>query len=129
IVGDNLSLRLAGGISVLDGDHALHDVRIERGAALAGSGQYLITDASQAFVNDGLLLPGSRAAAMRIVGDYRQGADALMAADFDHSGLLQQLSVQGTATLDGTLALRALPDWYASGWQLDAASLVQAETT
>lgn len=129
LIGGNLSLRLAGGVSVLDGEHELHDVRIEPGATLAGVGEYRITGLAQAFVNDGRVLPGSRAAALRIHGDFRQNANAILAADFDRDGWRHGLMVDGTAILDGTLALRAIPDWYAPGWQLDTASMLHARAT
>ncbi|WP_397474886.1 autotransporter domain-containing protein [Pusillimonas sp.] len=129
LTGDNLSLRLAGGLSVLDGRHTVHDVRVEPDAALAGIGYYRITGPDQAFVNDGLVLPGNRHAPLRIQGDYRQDAGATLAADFDRQGLHNALVVEGTATLDGTLALRALPDWYEPGWQLDAEPVLQAQAT
>src|SRR5690606_4744854 len=102
---------------------------IEPAAVLAGAGHYHITGAGQAFINDGVLVPGRRHTPLRIDGDYHQSAGATLATSFDRDGLHNSMVVEGAATLAGTLALRALPDWYETGWQLDARPVLRAQSS
>lgn len=129
IHGDNLSLRIAGGEAVLHGEHQLHDARIDRDASLSGPGRYRITGPGQALVNDGRLAPGASLGEIRVAGDYRQGSSGALEIEFDGAGAHDRLLVNGTASLRGELALRALPDWYASGWRLDLDDTLQAGHT
>ncbi|MGE4341371.1 MAG: autotransporter domain-containing protein, partial [Pigmentiphaga sp.] len=129
ITGDNLALRIAGGEAAMHGQHRVHDVRIDPGAALSGQSSYHITGPDQALVNHGRLSPGAGLGDIRVAGDYRQGPGGTLEIEFDGQGGHDRLIVDGTATLRGELALHARPDWYASGWRLDLGETLQAGYT
>ncbi|EJN08792.1 autotransporter domain-containing protein [Herbaspirillum sp. YR522] len=108
---DSISLRLAGGESVLSGNHALHDVTIDQGATLAGNGRYRLHGAGL-FRNDGVVLPQTAQGRVVIDGHYRQGSDGTLRSTIDAGGDYGRLVVSGRATLDGTLVVDAQRGWY-----------------
>lgn len=123
--GTNLQVSLNGGVTALEGNNAVHGVTVQQGAALAGNGDFTISDEG-VFRNDGTIAPGDSLAAspgigrIAIAGDFVQGEMGRLLADFRPSQSYDLVSVSGTARLDGTLELRPEAGWYASEWQLDA---------
>ena len=139
---NNLHVILDGGTTVLDGRNDLHGMTIRPSAALGGNGRYAISPEG-VLRNEGRVDPGypvaSHAVAaggvagdaigrIEIDGNFEQTATGVLAADFTPMGAHDTLAVTGTASLDGTLALDAMPGWYASDWTLDA-SVVEAART
>src|SRR5690606_11485946 len=117
--GENLSLRLAGGRTILDGRHQLHDLTIDPVATLAGQGHYSITGPDQEFINKGTLMLGDGLGTTRIAGDYRQTQTGMLGVSFDAAGDYGRILVEGKAALKGGLRLYAQPDWYEPGWRMD----------
>ncbi|WP_323012218.1 autotransporter outer membrane beta-barrel domain-containing protein [Castellaniella sp.] len=116
---DNLNLSFDGGRTRLDGHHVVQGAVIQPGAWLSGNATYDLADGSF-FLNQGGLTPGVLPERAQIVGDYRQGSSGMLLSAFSNTGLVNPLSVKGTAQLAGTLGLQALPDWYADGWTSNA---------
>lgn len=121
---DNLALVTEGGKTTLNGEHQVYSVDIEPGTQLAGNSRYELSDAGL-FTNNGLLTTGSPFGLVAIVGDYLQGAQGRLQLMFDSLGRGDQLQISGKSSLGGTLTLMPVKGWYASGWKLNSASLLQ----
>lgn len=128
IQGSNIALSAQGGLTSLNGEHALHDVRVHPGATLAGNSRYTLQPGG-AFVNDGTVAPGNSLGRIEVDGDYRQGPEGILALEVDGHGGHDTLAVSGNALLDGQLAVTPLQDWYASDWSISLAQLIEAGAT
>lgn len=113
---DNLALSFEGGYSALNGEHTVYSVEVAEGAALGGNSHYAL-HSDGGFLNAGLLSPGNSIGRISIDGDYVQDASGRLLLEFNAAGAHDSLVVSGDATLNGTLALAAEPDWYAQGWR------------
>ncbi|MDO5538194.1 MAG: hypothetical protein Q4F72_11790, partial [Desulfovibrionaceae bacterium] len=129
----SLELEVAGGGLEYNGKASVLSVTIEEGASLSGTGSYTLSTISDedganetggTFANYGTFSPGSgpaagdgsaAIAAVSIDGDYEQGANGTLVLSFDSSAASDTLTVSGTASLDGTVALAPVRDYYAGG--------------
>lgn len=130
ITGRNLSLQWLGGTSLFTGDHLVHDASVAPGATLMGNGRYTLA-ASQAFTNHGTVAPLLNGADRRLTlnGDYVQTSSGTLHIELDATRTFSQLSVNGHATLDGTLAIAPQRGWYAGGFGVAVDEMVSATTT
>lgn len=128
IQGTNLSLRAQGGHTSLNGEHVLHNARIDRGATLLGNSRYTV-DASQALINDGTLSPGNSIGRVEIQGNYAQTPQGTLLIDVNGAGAHDVLAVSGQAQLDGQLLVAPQVEWYGSDWAVPLSNIVAAGTT
>ncbi|NYT66214.1 autotransporter domain-containing protein [Alcaligenaceae bacterium] len=126
IQGDNIALAALGGITSLNGDHAVNRVDVAPGAALGGSSSYTITDGANSFVNHGTVAPGNSLGRIEVKGSYAQGPTGRLVLEVDAQGAHDTLVVTDHAHLDGELIIAPLPDWYTNHWQFQSASWLQA---
>ncbi|WP_034918241.1 autotransporter outer membrane beta-barrel domain-containing protein [Erwinia sp. 9145] len=127
ITGINLALTALGGITSLNGTHQIYSMTIAPGATLGGNSEYTL-NADQLFVNNGTVSPGNSLGQITVNGDYQQGTSGQLRLEVDGSGGHDTFIVNGNAALAGQLTVVPLRDWYASGWQINSASLIQADT-
>lgn len=127
---NNFAVNIAGGQTSLNGTHELYSVQVHPGATLAGNGRYTLHH-DGIFTNNGTVAPGNSFGQIVINGDYLQGADGTLLIELDQLGNHDSLSVSGTATLNGTLRLAPVADWYASGTNIniDRSQLLTAGIT
>ncbi len=133
--GANLHITLDGGVTALDGHNTVHGMAVQHGATLAGNGRHTLS-ANGLLRNDGVIAPGPAIADTRtgllgrieVSGTFQQGELGQLIADFTPLGSHDVLAVNGTAELDGTLALQAAPGWYPEGWSLHARVIEAAAT-
>ncbi|VVE84453.1 autotransporter outer membrane beta-barrel domain-containing protein [Pandoraea sputorum] len=146
IMGRNLSLQWVGGTSLLSGDHLVHDASVAPGATLMGNGSFTLVASgggagalavSEAlntpgqFTNHGTVAPLLNGAENRLTvnGDYVQTPSGTLQLELNAAKTLSQLSVNGHATLDGTLAIAPQRGWYARGFGVAVDEGVSATTT
>ena len=125
IIGKNLSVQFYGGTSTLTGQHDIHEVIIENGATLAGSGSYTI-NANRAFNNDGILNPSIVDNDIAIDGNYVQSETGTLQLAFNDQKQISSLIVSEQATLDGTLSFAPTRGYYGNGFSLTSDKWLQA---
>ena len=94
---------------------------VDAGATLGGNGTINLYDynpdtqeyvlGKSKFVNSGTVAPGNSIGTLTINGDYVQGLTGNLLIEFDKSGN-DKLVVNGQASLNGSLTLKPLPDYY-----------------
>lgn len=117
---------MAGGKTSLNGNHALHSLRIEPGATLLGNSAYSI-HSEGVFANYGTLRPGNSFGSVQIAGNFVQGASGTTVIEANTTQH-DRVQVTGQAQLGGELQLQLLPDWYASGWSLAQGQVFSASS-
>ncbi|MGU3576537.1 autotransporter outer membrane beta-barrel domain-containing protein [Brucellaceae bacterium C25G] len=125
IIGNNLSLQLLGGTSVLSGEHDLYDVNIADGAILAGSGRYKINQ-DHYFNNSGKLFASLTDETIAIDGNYNQTANGSLQLAFDNEKKVSSLIVNGDATIDGEIAFTPVRGFYNNGFAVTSDQWLQA---
>lgn len=121
---ENLALVAEGGKTTLNGNHQVYSVDIQPGAQLAGNSRYALSDAGL-FTNNGLLTAGGPFGQLSIDGNYSQGPQGRLQLMFDSQGQGDRVQISGKSSLSGTLTLMPVKGWYASGWQMNSASLLR----
>ncbi|WP_269935685.1 autotransporter outer membrane beta-barrel domain-containing protein [Serratia liquefaciens] len=121
---ENLALVAEGGKTTLNGNHQVYSVDIQPGAQLAGNSCYALSDAGL-FTNNGLLTAGGPFGQLSIDGNYSQGPQGHLQLMFDGQGQGDRVQISGKSSLSGTLTLMPVKGWYASGWQMNSASLLR----
>ncbi|WBL74410.1 autotransporter outer membrane beta-barrel domain-containing protein [Serratia liquefaciens] len=121
---ENLALVAEGGKTTLNGNHQVYSVDIQPGAQLAGNSRYALSDAGL-FTNNGLLTAGGPFGQLSIDGNYSQGPQGHLQLMFDGQGQGDRVQISGKSSLSGTLTLMPVKGWYASGWQMNSASLLR----
>lgn len=121
---ENLALVAEGGKTTLNGNHQVYSVDIQPGAQLAGNSRYALSDAGL-FTNNGLLTAGGPFGQLSIDGNYAQGPQGRLQLMFDGQGQGDRVQISGKSSLSGTLTLMPVKGWYASGWQMNSASLLR----
>lgn len=119
--GANLSANFLGGTSDINGTHQLYALRVAPGATLAGNSAYQL-DSAGAFTNAGTLVPTNQ---ITVTGNYIQSSTGTLQIAANRNGAVSTLSVNGNATLDGTLAFTPQRDFYGNNDSLTV-SLAQA---
>ncbi|MFJ2992919.1 autotransporter domain-containing protein [Pandoraea sp. NPDC087047] len=127
---DNLSLQLAGGTLRAPGQHALYNVNIAQGATLAGIGRYTL-NAAGSFVNHGTVAPtlasaDGPASEITVEGNFTQSPTGRLLTMANGAKAFSRLVVNGTAALDGMLAIAPQRDWYPDGFRLTSDAWVSA---
>lgn len=83
IIGDNVSLQLLGGASVLTGSHDLYEVIVENGATLIDSGEYQINNL-RFFNTRGTLYSSQIGGVITVKGNYGQTERGLLQLAFNN---------------------------------------------
>lgn len=122
---DNFQLSFDGGLTRLNGQHAVQGATVQAGAALGGSSVFTLAPGG-VFANHGTVAPGNSIGRIDIDGDFQQSASGRLEMEFDADGGHDVLAVSGTADLGGTLALAPMADWYRSGWSAQTSDVVTA---
>lgn len=117
ITGNNLSLKIGGGITQLSGNHRLYDVAVAQSATLSGTGSYLIY-AAQQFHNAGIVNPSVPGSAITIDGNYIQSESGTLQLAFNDQKAASSLIVNGNANLSGAIAFAPITGWYQSGFSI-----------
>lgn len=121
---DSFAVSAQGGTTVLTGSHKLYSLRIAPQAALAGYSDYTLHQ-DGAFINEGLLIPGTTLDKISIAGHYQQSETGELRLGFNGSGRHDTLAVDGYAELNGRLTLIPQRDWYAESWRIDSQDLLK----
>ncbi len=121
---DSFAVSAQGGTAVLTGSHKLYSLRIAPQAALAGYSDYTLHQ-DGAFINEGLLIPGTTLDKISIAGHYQQSETGELRLGFNGSGRHDTLAVDGYAELNGRLTLIPQRDWYAESWRIDSQDLLK----
>lgn len=119
----NIVLSLVGGKTVLNGNHFLNRAEVNSGAVLGGNGTYAFSDKAQ-FVNYGVVAPGDGLGSMTINGAYTQGGTGALWLETQADNH-DVLTVNGDASLAGTLKLSVEKDYYANDWRRLASEMVK----
>ena len=124
MLGDNLSLQIDGGITVLTGAHWLYNAAVAQGATLAGAGSYQIA-ASQQLHNSGVLNPSIVGKAITIDGDYTQSGKGTLKFAFNDQKAISSLVVHGNAELDGAVSFSPERGYYANNFSISSDQWLQ----
>ncbi|MDO5538230.1 MAG: autotransporter outer membrane beta-barrel domain-containing protein, partial [Desulfovibrionaceae bacterium] len=127
----SLQIEVAGGALEYNGQASVLSVTVDEGASLSGTGSYTLSSISDGtktvggtFTNAGTYSPGSglsagdgaqAIAAARITGNYTQARTGTLVTSFNAAGTSDVLTVSGRASMDGTIALTPVRDYYANG--------------
>ena len=94
---------------------------VDAGATLGGNGTINLYDynpdtkeyilGAGKFINNGTVAPGNSIGTLTINGDYVQAPTGNLLIEFDNAGN-DKLVVNGRASLNGTLTLKPMPDYY-----------------
>lgn len=112
---NNLALLAKGGVTELNGTHALYSADIAQGATLGGNSNYTLHSAG-GFTNAGTLKTGTKQPTT-IIGNYTQTASGALQVGVSGNNTVNNLFVNGNAAIDGTLAIAPQRSWFASGSQ------------
>lgn len=125
IIGKNISLQFSGGKSVLTGNHDLHEVIVNKGTILAGSGEYTIAN-GRYFTNHGKLYSSLIGGAITVNGDYTQSQDGRMQFAFNNEKQISSLIVTGRSDITGEIAFAPVQGFFQNGFTITSDQWLQA---
>ncbi|WP_338696072.1 MULTISPECIES: hypothetical protein [Bradyrhizobium] len=120
IIGrNNLSLQLSGGVALFTGNHEVYDATVAQHATLSGNGSYLLNTDGR-FTNSGAVAPliDGRDNNITVNGGYLQTSTGRLQLAVNDTGAFSRLVVNGSAALDGTLAIMPQRGWYGNDFSV-----------
>lgn len=125
---NNLTLSFDGGTTRLNGKVRVHGATVQQEGTLGGNPEIILTTGTK-LVNRGTVAPGNSIGRMTIDGDYVQETTGTLSTEFDATGAHDILDVSGNVTLQGTLELVPMADWYSGNWSINTGNIVQSGGT